>query len=306
MKLRLCTMGNTVIRLHAATLLMAAYMLLIGRGSTLMAGMLSILLHEGAHGLVAAGFGAPPNAIEITPLGAVMHLEDEARLLPSKRCIMLAAGPLTTLALCACALMLAARRILPVGVCGTLFRVNIGFLLINLLPCLPLDGGRLLCAGLSAVMSGAWVQRIMRVIGVVTGLACVLLSAVITWQTGGLQFTLAACGCVMIYAAHTSTVAAAMEELRQWMARKIRMEQRGCMPVRRIAVMSHYPLRRVIAALPQYARAEITVLEAGTMRRLGCLQEEQIFQHYMTAPWSDCGAMTEATGNETADRAAHR
>lgn len=306
MKLRLCTIGGTVIRLHTATLLMAAYMLLIGRGSMLLAGMISILLHEAAHGLAAASFGAPPDAIEITPMGAVMRLEDEARLSPGRRCIMLAAGPMTTTALCACAWMLAARRLLPPGVCGVFFRVNAGFLIVNLLPCLPLDGGRLLCAGLCNVMPGARVRRIMRVIGMAVGLVCLLLSAVITWQTGGLQLTLAAAGCVMMYAAHASTAAAAMEELRQWMARKIRMEERGCMPVRHVAVMSQYPLRRVIAMLPQHARAEITVLEAGTMRRLGCLQEEQLFQHYMTAPWSDCGAMAEATGNETAATAANR
>lgn len=306
MKCRLCTIGQTVIRLHAATLIMAVYMMLLGQGRTLAWSMLSILLHEGAHALAACLFGASPQAIEITPLGAMMRLEDESRLSSGKRILMLAAGPAVTLGLCGCAWILASHRLLDISVCAVLFRVNAGFLLMNLLPCLPLDGGRILHSLLTCLLPVRVCNRIMRWIGIVTGAGCMLLSAVITWKTGALQLSLAACGCVMLYAACTSTAAALLDEMRQWADRKTRMEQRGMLPVKRMAVMEHYPLRLLIARLPPRARAEFIVLETGTMRVVNRMTEEAAFRHYISAPWAQCGQIQEDQDYAEPFHAAHR
>lgn len=305
MKVRLFSLGATDVLLHSATLLMAGYMALSGRAAAFAVGLASILLHEGAHALVSARFGASPARIEITPLGAVMQLEDESRLPPLKRCIMLAAGPAMTLLICAIAFQ-AARHGWSHHTCSLWFRVNAGLLAINLLPCLPLDGGRLLAVGLSGILPLSTVQRVMRLIGSICGASCVLLGFLVTWKTGGLQITLVACGCVMLYAAHRSTESAALAELRQWMSRKTRLEQRGWLPVKTIAVLDTLPLRRVAARLPQQARTELIVLASGIMRPLARCGEEQFFQYYMSSPWATCRGLAEACADETIDPAASR
>lgn len=305
MKLRLFTLRGTDVLLHSAALLMAVYMALTGHAAVFAVGMTSILLHEGAHALVSAWFGAPPARIEITPLGAVMHLEDEFRLPMLKRGVMLAAGPAMTLMICT-ASFFAAQHGWSRPTCSLWFRVNAGLMAINLLPCLPLDGGRLLAAMISVMLPATAVQRIMRVIGSIFGAVCVLLGFLVTWKTGGLQITLVACGCVMLYAAHRSTEAAALSELRQWMARKTRLEQRGCLPVKTLAVLDSLPMHRVVAHLPQRARAELVVLESGTMRQLARCGEEQCFQYYLTSPWATCRGLAEVCAHETVDAAESR
>lgn len=293
MRLRLCTLGRTEIRLHSATLLLAAYMILCGRWGMFAAGMASILLHEGAHAAAACLMGAPPETLELTPLGCVLHMEEDSRLTPWRRLAVLAAGPAMTLLLCHGSLRGAAGGWLPIEAAGLCFTANAGILLVNLLPCLPLDGGRLLALMLDYCMGSRRSAAVMRWLGVLTGIICVALSLIVTWRTGCMQFTLAACGCVMLYAARRGTVTAAMAELHAWMTRKIRIERLGLMSVRVLSVMADTPLRRLIARLPHRARAEVTVLEPGSMRVLARRTEEDIIAAYMDAPASTCRALLE-------------
>ena len=297
MRLRVCTIGSTEVLLHGAVIPLAAYMAICGQGVLLAAAMGSIILHEAAHAVAAAWLGARPDAVEITPLGAVMRLEDDARLTGGRRLLMLVAGPAMTLALCGLSLLLTARGVISVRMGRAVFRANVGLLAINLLPCLPLDGGRMLSLLLECVVHASAARRAMRWIGTVTGLACIALAAVVTWRTGSMQLTLAACGCVMLCAAHAYTESAAMAELRQWMARKIRLERRGSLPVRSIAVMESLPLRRLMTRLPQQRYAEVLVMENGSMRLLARRTEDEIIAAYMEAPGAACSALVGEAGH---------
>ena len=94
------TIGPTALYIHAGTLLFAGYALLAGALPMLLCASVSILLHEAAHGAAAALAGEPPLEMELTPLGAVLRLEDAERMPAGKRLLMLAAGPAMTLLLC--------------------------------------------------------------------------------------------------------------------------------------------------------------------------------------------------------------
>lgn len=291
MKIRLCTIGKTQFLFHPATLIFAAYMAFCGKAALFVVAMASVLLHECAHGMASWVMGEHPAAIEITPLGAVMRLDDEARLSPVRRLVMLLAGPCMTLCLCILSFKLTQQGLLTQETGRLLFMANAGILLLNLLPCLPLDGGRVVSLALDGLLGSVRTRFIMRVISVVIGIICIILSLWVTWRTGKGQFTLAACGCVILYAARVSTTTTAMAELEQWIARKIRMEQRGIMPVRVLAVMAETPLRCVISRLPHCAWTEIRVLEKGTMNTLISCNESTFIETYMKTPGLTCEAL---------------
>lgn len=108
----------------------------------------SILLHEGSHAVMAKRFGLPVSSITLHFLGGMTQVDRESPT-PGKEFMIAVVGPLTSLAVGVTAL--AAAIFLPLdglillaveGLAGT----NIIVGLLNLVPGLPLDGGRLLRA----------------------------------------------------------------------------------------------------------------------------------------------------------------
>jgi Zn-dependent protease len=135
---------------------------------------LSVLIHELSHSLVAIGFRLPVRRILLYPLGGFSEIEQEPQT-PGREFLVSAAGPAMSLALAGIGIgvnVLAS----PQGIAGVLIDrlilANAVVGVFNLLPGLPLDGGRLLRAGLwkltgrngySTVLA-AWAGRVIAIL----------------------------------------------------------------------------------------------------------------------------------------------
>ncbi|MBQ7850491.1 MAG: hypothetical protein IJ343_12255, partial [Clostridia bacterium] len=245
--------------------------------------------HECAHGVASALLGQPSQEMELTPLGAVLRLEDEERLPPLRRFVMLAAGPAMTLLLCALSLHLTRTGVLPISLGKRVFAANLALLLLNLLPALPLDGGRMLSLLLGRFLRADAVARIMRTTGTLLGVAAIVLSVCLAWQQGSMNLSLASAGCFLMYTAAQATTTQALHELRRLMDRKITLEGRGFAPVWRMAVMADQPLHRVVRLVHPSKVTEFVVMERGTMRVLGVLTEAEAIGGWLDSPQMRCG-----------------
>jgi Zn-dependent protease len=108
---------------------------------------LSVLLHEASHALVARHYGFPVASITLHFLGGMTAIEGEART-PRQEFTIAVVGPLTSLAVGVAALGLWAitpHGLLLMAVQGLAF-ANLLVGVLNLVPGLPLDGGRVLKA----------------------------------------------------------------------------------------------------------------------------------------------------------------
>ncbi len=135
---------------------------------------LSVLVHELSHSLVARGFRLPVRRIHLYPLGGFSEIEQEPPT-PGQEFLVSAAGPAMSLALAG--IGLAVVLLLPIGgiprvVLDRLVLANLIVGIFNMLPGLPLDGGRVLRAGLwkltgkagySTVLA-AWSGRVLAVL----------------------------------------------------------------------------------------------------------------------------------------------
>ena len=133
---------------------------------------LSLLAHELSHSVVALGFGLPVRRILLSPIGGVSELDKEPQT-PAREFLVSAAGPALSLALGAIGWGLS--LVVTHGVSGSLVRLlmyaNIIVGIFNLLPGLPLDGGRMLRAIIwkftgkpaTATIAAAWVGRALAV-----------------------------------------------------------------------------------------------------------------------------------------------
>ncbi len=288
MRRRIITIGNTDIYLHLGTVLFAVYAAVVGQWTMLAASLLSILLHEGAHALAAAACGQPPKEMEITPLGAVLRLEDEERIPLMRRLFMIVAGPMMTLCLCLLALHGTIRGWCQLEAGRRYFAANAAILAVNLLPALPLDGGRLLSLILGCFLRPETLRRIIRAIGTVTGLAAIALSVWLAGQYGSWNWSLSAVGCFLLYSASTATTTAAMAQLRLLMDRKIMLESRGHAPCRGSVLLADQPLHRAVRHLAPRKMTCFLLMERGSMRCIGWLDEQQLIAGYLEQPDMSC------------------
>jgi Zn-dependent protease len=130
----------------------------------------SVLVHELSHSVVARSYGLPVRRILLYPLGGISEIEREAPT-PGREFAVAGAGPALSLVLSAIGWGLS--QVVTVGIPGALVRqlmvANLVVGVFNLLPGLPLDGGRMLRAVIwkfngkptSATIAAAWVGRVL-------------------------------------------------------------------------------------------------------------------------------------------------
>jgi Zn-dependent protease len=130
----------------------------------------SVLLHELSHSVVARGFGLPVRRILLYPLGGFSEIEREPPT-PGREFLVSAAGPGLSLVLAAAGYGLS--QVVTQGISGTLVSqfvvANVVVGVFNLLPGLPLDGGRMLRAVIwkvtgrpsTSTIIAAWAGRVI-------------------------------------------------------------------------------------------------------------------------------------------------
>jgi Zn-dependent protease len=145
----------------------------------------SVLVHELSHCVVARGFGLTVRRILLYPLGGFSEIEQEPQT-PAREFAVSAVGPLTSLVLAGIGFGLNAAfdlgGITPWRYAATgsiagilidqLILANLVVGVFNLLPGLPLDGGRMLRAGIwkitkrpgQATIAAAWAGRVLAVL----------------------------------------------------------------------------------------------------------------------------------------------
>ena len=135
---------------------------------SLLLSLLALSLHEMCHALMARALGYQISAIELEPFGFVARLEktvddrwDEL--------LVAASGPLFSLI--AGLVFLAAKNVIDNEFLyfEEFGRINLWIASVNLLPALPLDGGRAAKAAVTAVLSEKKAIRLLCFFGIVAG-----------------------------------------------------------------------------------------------------------------------------------------
>lgn len=159
----------------------------------------SVILHELGHAVVARRLGVRIKEIELHFFGGAAKMIDMPRR-PEDEVAIAAAGPAVSFALAVVAYaLLRATGFEPLLWVAL---VNVGIAVFNLLPALPMDGGRILRALLSRrlghLLATEWAVKVSRVlaiamalVGLFTGYLHLAALAVLLWVMGSSELRLA-------------------------------------------------------------------------------------------------------------------
>jgi len=257
----------------------------------------SVLVHELAHCVVARGFGLPVRRVLLYPLGGYSEIEQEPPT-PGREALISAAGPAVSLAIAGIGYLIA--RAIPPGLAhqlvAQLFFANLVVGIFNLLPGLPLDGGRIFRAGIwkvtgrpvAATTTAAWAGRVLAI--TLVGFALVGLRERGSFISGYWLWLVVIAGFIWIQSTQAIRAAKIRERLPMVSARTL---GRRALPVSASLPLAE-AVRRAQAA---GARALVIVDHEGTPTALVSESAVQATPEERR-PWIEVGSLARSLGPE--------
>lgn len=216
-----------------------------------------VFAHEIFHMLVARAHGLEVGDVELFPFGGVARIEDVLELDPQVESNVALAGPLFNFALAALAVIAYAN--VPSLQQNETFlffiRCNLVLGFFNLLPALPLDGGRVLRARLAGTMG--FQQATELAIRISHLMAFILLAiAVYLFLHEHFHITLFAASFFLFYAASKERTVAMYTFIRSLGRKKKMFVEQGVMPLVTLMALEDAPLKEVLRrfAMKKYHR----------------------------------------------------
>ncbi|MBR4359005.1 MAG: hypothetical protein IKP32_00085 [Clostridia bacterium] len=266
--------GRTHWRVHPVLPLLWGLCALMGGHTSLIASLLALLLHECGHFLMARWLCIPIAETEITPWGGVIRLDGAEAVPAGQRFLLALGGPLFSLLGCFLAAELH-RLGADFWFSRCFARMNLTMLLLNLLPALPLDGGRMLHAILSRWVSPIRLTRYLTVAGyAVGGLLCGL---TVLFAFRG-EMVLAPCfaGLYLIYAAGRESRHSVIRYMTGLIARRQQLDRGAVLPVEILAAGANTTSYQILSRLrPGYVHV-VHVLSPDGLRRIDTLDEKDL------------------------------
>ncbi len=283
--MQLAVAGRTELCCSVPVLLLIPAAVVFGRTRTLAVCAVSLSLHELSHAFMAHRLGFPIAAIEIQPFGFIARLARSPNT-PSESAAIAAAGPVMSLllALCAAGMLRIAASIPGVSPGFSAFNrrvlsefsfFNLSLGVVNLLPVLPLDGGRLALSffgfqGKSARQSSVLLCLCGAAVGALIAAAGVAAAAVSGLSPGPVSF--AVTGAFIVLAALSELRTVSASAVRARLSTAARLSSGGAVRVFPLAIDASRTVSDALSALSSGGYALVFVTDAA-LRTIGMLDE---------------------------------
>ncbi|MBO4879979.1 MAG: hypothetical protein J5544_06930 [Clostridia bacterium] len=296
--MKLASCGRTELRCSVPVLLLLPAAVIAGKLETLLICLLSLTAHELSHAFMAQRLGFPIAALEIQPFGFIARLA-RAPNTPAESAAIAAAGPMISLLLALCsagfAQLTAGSRLpalfsrfaseetaeglflSPQRTLIAFSRFNLTLGAVNLLPVLPLDGGRLALAILTRRGNGRRGAALLCILGCCCGALIALCGAAFILFPSGAEplspaVSFAVTGVFIVIAALSERKHAPSAAVRARLSSAAKLVSGGSVRVEPFAMASDATVRDALRALPGGGYGVLFVTNAS-LRTLGTLDE---------------------------------
>lgn len=281
--MKIATIHGTTFRVHPLLPLLLILYVLSGQSVLIAAALLTLLLHECGHYFVARRMGLPVSQIELTPFGGSMQI-DLAEGVQGAQGILLAAAGIAVNALClALTAVLLRQKESPSPFLNHFLLLNLSMLAINLLPVLPLDGGRILLCFLSPVTGHARALRVLLLLGRILAAGMIGWAAALALR-GNYQPIWALLGCYLFYASALEERHSTARYFAALFTRRDRLCAGQALPLHTLCATPQLSLYALLPQLQPHAYHRIEVLDEANSEIIGTLEEPDLFRAVLDTP----------------------
>ena len=261
--------GNLYVSLW--TFVLVLFAALCGALQWLLLSYAVLCIHELAHYFVAKRLKIACSGLWIQPFGITIRLRDNRIAEPADEILLCVAGPIVNLCAAAC-LYFACD--LKNGMLSYLFVSNLSIAVINFLPILPLDGGRILKAYLTARLGLVRAIQISEIVTWFFVLGVGICSVIALWSMY-FNISLMVLVAFLLFNMSTEKNNNQYMVMRQLAEYKQKLSNRKVMRVRNLAAQTDTPAKQ-IAAHFSYDKFHMVHLFDETQRHIASLTEIQI------------------------------
>lgn len=205
--------------------------------------LFSIILHELGHIAISSLFGWQVHAVTILPVGLKASVT-ESGCSKIKNVIIYLSGPLVNICIISAGAFLWNINFLNRNILETVILSNIYILIFNMMPVLPLDGGKVLREILSYFIGLYRANTVIKKLSLFTA-SLIMFFGIFQFLENNRNFSLLAAGIYILYVMKTENTEAALMNMRNIIYRHKRLQKKGIYPSRSLAVLKQTKLSEV-------------------------------------------------------------
>lgn len=272
--MRIADWRETEIRCPLPVLLTLPAAVLFNCADSYLSAFFALMLHEISHAVMARRLGYSVTSLEIQPFGFIAKTEN-APSSPAEAAAIYLSGPLVSLttALLSAGLMYITGKALPALRQFAVFNLILG--IVNLIPVLPLDGGRLFVSFFSKSSSAKKTIKLFSALGIGFGIVGIIFG-IFVFIRGSRNFTLIITGFFIALAAAGELKNTVFINTKNKLHRLSRLRRgQTALRVYAAAVKSQSSVREALSALPS-AGYNIVLMTDRNGKVCGMLDEAEI------------------------------
>lgn len=254
---------------------MLALVFLSGRTGEYLSLCCAMTFHELAHLSAAGLYGRRPRSFSILPTGMNIVLEDGEGG-RAETVAILACGPAANIFLSGLSALLGLHPLFATEGVRFFSLVNLYLAVFNLLPVLPLDGGRLMQVIFSENIGFFSAGRKMRVVSFIFAVV-ILAAGVVQVSLAGYNMSLLFIGIYILFYLNSEKMEAALMNMKHIVYRRSRLLKKGMYPARDIVVMKSLRICETIKSL-DFDRFHILHVLNEDLRVIGVYTEQEIME----------------------------
>lgn len=272
--MKVCTVSGVQIHLNNIFLALLGLFFVAGVLAKGLIAFSIVLLHELAHVAAARRLGVNVADVELLPFGGVCRIGGEVVLDPAREVLVASAGPASNLLLAGLGTALRGYGLWDDQLTSFFIQSNLLIASFNLLPALPLDGGRVFRAYLARRVGFKEATYKAARLGQFWGVSIVLLGAAgLLLGISGLDILIA--GSFLLYSATREKGLAPFHFIRHLTQKKLELVAAGVLPAEPLVSFDDVRLRDITGAfIPQ--RFHVIILLDKDWQYRGVVSEAQI------------------------------